>query len=240
MRTRTGPAWTTARRTSRFCGTWHSTSCRRMARRKRCAASFSGPDGTMPISPASLLYSEVQLPCGAMSITSTPGAGTTVTLWLPQGTGGVVQATGEADTGRDALDASAHVLLVDDDDMVREMLAAQLDDLGFHILPAAGGTEAIALLEAGETVDALGSDLSMPGMNGVATIEKARSLRPGLPCFLLTGYVGELRHWRPGTPLPWSASQCRRQPWPRASRLGLRRGDRSAPERPRALRRLIE
>jgi CheY-like chemotaxis protein len=40
-------------------------------------------------------------------------------------------------------------------------------------------------------VDALVSDLSMPEMNGVTTIQKARALRPGLPCFLLTGYVGE-------------------------------------------------
>src|SRR4051795_10270809 len=64
MRTRTGPAWATARRILPSCGTWHSTSCRRMARRKRCAASFSGPDGTMPVSPASVLYSEVQLPWG--------------------------------------------------------------------------------------------------------------------------------------------------------------------------------
>ncbi|MFL5279948.1 MAG: PAS domain S-box protein, partial [Rhodopila sp.] len=51
---------------------------------------------------------------GAMSVTSTPGAGTTVTLWLPQAMGGVAQATGEVDSHRDALDASAHVLLVDD------------------------------------------------------------------------------------------------------------------------------
>ncbi|MFL5256568.1 MAG: response regulator, partial [Rhodopila sp.] len=71
------------------------------------------------------------------------------------------------------------------------MLAAQLEELGFTLLVASGGVEAVALLEAGETVDALVSDLSMPGMNGVTTIEKARSLRPGLPCFLLTGYVGD-------------------------------------------------
>src|SRR3954447_25443259 len=63
MRTRTEPAWATDHRISPSCGTWHSTSCRRMARRRRCAASFSGPDGTTPISPASWLYSEVQLPC---------------------------------------------------------------------------------------------------------------------------------------------------------------------------------
>src|SRR5690349_7223974 len=63
MRTRTGPAWTTARRILPSCATWHSTSCRRMARRRRCAASFSGPDGTTPISPASSPCSEVQLLC---------------------------------------------------------------------------------------------------------------------------------------------------------------------------------
>src|SRR4051794_25085596 len=62
MRTRTEPAWATDHRISPSCGTWHSTSCRRMARRRCCAASFSGPDGTTPISPASWLYSEVQLP----------------------------------------------------------------------------------------------------------------------------------------------------------------------------------
>jgi len=61
--------------------------------------------------------------------------------------------------------------------------------------PSAGRTvieaEALALLRAGEAVDALVSDLSMPEMNGVVTIQSARALRPSLPCFLLTGYVGE-------------------------------------------------
>jgi CheY-like chemotaxis protein len=53
------------------------------------------------------------------------------------------------------------------------------------------GLEAIALIEAGEIVDAMVSDLSMPGINGVTTIRKVRELRPQLPCFLLTGYIGE-------------------------------------------------
>jgi CheY-like chemotaxis protein len=85
----------------------------------------------------------------------------------------------------------ARILLVDDDDLVRETLAAQIEDMGLGALVAASGSEALALMEAGETVDALVSDLSMPEMNGVTTIQKARALRPGLPCFLLTGYVGE-------------------------------------------------
>ncbi|PPQ31069.1 PAS domain S-box protein [Rhodopila globiformis] len=128
---------------------------------------------------------------GAMAIASTPSEGTTVTLRLRQATEGTTPPDGEADSHGDTIDASAHILLVDDDDMIRELLAAQLEDLGFRMLVASRGAEAIALLEAGETVDVLVSDLSMPGMNGVATIEKARTLRPRLPCFLLTGYVGE-------------------------------------------------
>jgi CheY-like chemotaxis protein len=128
---------------------------------------------------------------GAMSIISTPGAGTTVILWLRQAAGPIVPITSNENNGRIALNTSAHILLVDDDDMVRETLAAQLEDFGFNMLVASGGTEAIALLEAGETVDALITDLSMPDMDGVTTIQTARTLRPRLPCFLLTGYVGE-------------------------------------------------
>jgi PAS domain S-box-containing protein len=128
---------------------------------------------------------------GAMSITSTPGAGTTVALWLPQARNEQAPARCDTHGGTTALDGSVRVLLVDDDDMVRETLAAQLEDLGFTILVASGGAEAVALLEAGEAVDAMVSDLSMPDMDGVTTIQKARILSPKLPCFLLTGYVGE-------------------------------------------------
>jgi len=128
---------------------------------------------------------------GAMAIASTPGVGTTITLWLPQAADGHAPASDRAHHHKTALDASARILLVDDDDMVRETLAAQLEDLGFDILVASGGAEAIALLQADEVVDALVSDLSMPQMDGATTIQKARALRPQLPCFLLTGYVGE-------------------------------------------------
>jgi CheY-like chemotaxis protein len=89
------------------------------------------------------------------------------------------------------ISAQSHILLVDDDDLVRETLAAQLGDMGFAVVLAASGTEALALLETGEVVDAMVTDLSMPGMDGITTIHRARALRPELPCFLLTGYVGD-------------------------------------------------
>lgn len=128
---------------------------------------------------------------GTFLITSTPGAGTTVVLWLRQAVVEEASAGSEAHVAPLALVPRARILLVDDDDLVRETLAAQLEDQGFATLVAASGLQALALIETGEPVDAMVSDFSMPGMNGVVTIEKVRALRPLLPCFLLTGYMGE-------------------------------------------------
>ncbi|MFL5253348.1 MAG: PAS domain S-box protein [Rhodopila sp.] len=86
---------------------------------------------------------------GAMSITSAHGEGTTVTLWLRQAMDTTAAAVGQADARNTTLDAPVRILLVDDDDMVRETLAAQLEDLGFGMLVASSGAEAVALLEAG-------------------------------------------------------------------------------------------
>jgi CheY-like chemotaxis protein len=90
-------------------------------------------------------------------------------------------------------------MLVDDDDLVRETLAEQLEDLGFETIMASSGWEAVALIESGAALDALVSDLSMPGMSGMATIQRVRALRRDLPCFLLTGYVGEQAALAAGT-----------------------------------------
>jgi CheY-like chemotaxis protein len=83
------------------------------------------------------------------------------------------------------------VLLVDDQDSVREILAAQLQDAGFDVVLASGGAPAIALLAAGLKVDALISDLSMPQIDGLTVIRSAQQHLPHLPAILLTGYAGD-------------------------------------------------
>ncbi|HZH46726.1 MAG TPA: ATP-binding protein, partial [Roseococcus sp.] len=123
---------------------------------------------------------------GALAIGSAPGQGTTVTLWLPVAAAGAEEAPA-APTPRRA----ARVLVVDDEDLVREVVAQGLEQQGFTVLRAAGGAEALALLRAGDVADALVSDHAMPGMNGQALIEAARRLRPGLPALLLTGNMQE-------------------------------------------------
>jgi PAS domain S-box-containing protein len=127
---------------------------------------------------------------GALKIESELGIGTKVMLWLP--------TSGEASEGAPLMrsapaNAATHrLLLVDDDEPVRQVLAAQLADHGYAVIPVASGAAALALLDAGEAVDALVTDLSMPGMDGVALIRAVQERRPRMPAILLTGYAGDV------------------------------------------------
>jgi len=136
---------------------------------------------------------------GAMTVVSEVGSGTTVSLWLARAMDDAVfNRADETAVGR-GRPGTTRVMLVDDDDLVRETLAEQMEELGFATILASSGQEAIALIESGVALDALVSDLSMPGMSGVATIQRVRALQPELPCFLLTGYVGERAALEAGT-----------------------------------------
>lgn len=126
---------------------------------------------------------------GGLFIDSVVGQGTRIVLWLPQA------STGPALAPAPAPEAAAgprrpRVLLVDDDPIVREVLAASLDDAGYRVTQATSGPEAMAALAAAERTDVIVSDLTMPGMDGVTLIRKAQEQRPDLPAVLLTGYAG--------------------------------------------------
>ena len=82
------------------------------------------------------------------------------------------------------------VLVVDDDEFVREVMAASLEDAGYAVVEADSGAQALTLLRADTRVDVLLSDLTMPGMDGLQLIRAAQEIRPGLPAILLTGYTG--------------------------------------------------
>ena len=158
---------------------------------------------------------------GAMVVTTKLGAGTTIDVWLGQAMDDASLNRIEETAHRPIRTGAARIMVVDDDDLVRETLAEQLEDLGFKTIMASSGSEAVALIQSGVSLDALVSDLSMPGMSGVATIQRVRTLRPGLPCFLLTGYVGERAALEAGARSRWCASRFRAGSWRRGSRRGL-------------------
>jgi PAS domain S-box-containing protein len=131
---------------------------------------------------------------GGMRIESTPGQGTTVMLWFPVAGCGAHPASlsprpPDLSFATAIGDPPIRLLLVDDDATVRETLAEQLEDAGYTVLRARDGEDALSLLDGGKAVDLMLSDLSMPGMDGVALIAAAQRLRPGLPAILLTGFA---------------------------------------------------
>jgi nitrogen-specific signal transduction histidine kinase/CheY-like chemotaxis protein len=135
---------------------------------------------------------------GALAIESSPGEGTLVTLWLPAADparrASAASSRGAANTAlftTDNATMTVRVLVVDDEELVREMLAEHLVDQGFGVTAAASGAEALVLLDAGAAADVLLTDLSMPGMDGLSVIREAQARRPGLPAVLLTGYAGD-------------------------------------------------
>jgi CheY-like chemotaxis protein len=127
---------------------------------------------------------------GGLTISSIVGQGTTVTLWLPAASSAALP--GPRDQRAQAAGSDApRILLVDDELLVRQVLAAQLVDNGYDVVQADGGATALAVLEAEQKLDLIISDLSMPGMDGAALIREAQRRRPALPAILLTGYAGD-------------------------------------------------
>ncbi|WP_237213369.1 PAS domain S-box protein [Falsiroseomonas oryziterrae] len=125
---------------------------------------------------------------GALLVESEVGRGTRVSLWFPVAE--LAPASDRAGAPRELdADRTHRILLVDDETLVREITAEGLERAGFCVLAADGSAAAVELLEQGEAVDALVSDLSMPGMDGVTLIREAQRRRPGLPAILLTGFA---------------------------------------------------
>ncbi|WDY60141.1 response regulator [Pseudomonas sp. PSKL.D1] len=82
-----------------------------------------------------------------------------------------------------------HVLLVEDDYPVRQLLTQALQDYGFICQSVGSAAEALQLLQSSQPIDLLVSDVGLPGMNGRQLAEIARKLKPHLPVLFITGYA---------------------------------------------------
>lgn len=84
------------------------------------------------------------------------------------------------------------VLVVDDEPVVRDVTCSMLRSAGYGVQAAAGGGEAIAILESGDaSIDLVLLDLTMPGMDGWQTLEALRQIRPELLVVFSTGHVDD-------------------------------------------------
>ena len=78
------------------------------------------------------------------------------------------------------------ILVVDDEETIREIVTSMLGGARFHTRQAASGAEALAILESGEEFDLVLSDLMMAGMDGIAFLERAKERYPDMPIVMVT------------------------------------------------------
>jgi len=135
-----------------------------------------------------MVYGFVKQSEGAVQIESALGHGTKVRLYLPRTTLSVL-AKSAGQRPVPTPDRPATVLIVEDEEGVRQVVAEALQEFGYRILLASDAHAAVSVLER-DPVDLLLSDIVMPGgMSGLELADKARQLQRGLPVLLTTGFA---------------------------------------------------
>jgi PAS domain S-box-containing protein len=128
---------------------------------------------------------------GALIIESRPGAGTSVTIWLPVSS---AEARAAAPVVAEAAVIAAaarrlRVLVVDDDVLVAMNTTAMLEDLGHEAIEVHSAGQALAALTASDDFDLMITDQAMPQMTGLQLIDEVRARWPAVRTILATGYA---------------------------------------------------
>ena len=140
----------------------------------------------------STVYGIVAQSGGDIAVESAPGRGTTMRVFLPR----VEQVRAERPAAM-APQAMAYgsetLLLVEDEDFVRELVREFLQSAGYTVVEARSAEEALALAAADQLppVDLLVTDVVLPGINGAKLAEKLRSIMPGVEALYISGYPGD-------------------------------------------------
>ena len=127
---------------------------------------------------------------GAIQVESAIGQGTTFTLYLPLASAPVPELS-PPDRASGAYSVAARVLVVDDEDLVREVAARSLEQAGFRVQRARNGREALQILETAPRFDLVVSDVVMPVMGGRELGQRLGAIMPDLPIIWMSGHPRE-------------------------------------------------
>jgi len=138
----------------------------------------------------SMVYGFVRQSGGQVQVESHVGQGTTMRIYLPRFAGAFAEDAGDAvDAAAPAGDGET-VLLIEDEEIVREVIRELLIEGGYRVLVAGDGPAGLHLLQSDERIDLLLTDVGLPGgMNGRQVADAGRVERPGLKVLFITGYA---------------------------------------------------
>lgn len=139
-----------------------------------------------------MVYGVVRRHEGSIDVKSEEGKGSTFTIFLPVGTPavGVQKENGKTEMPAEKLSKKISVLVVDDEELVRDVLQEYLRGDGHQVVAAKGGAEALAYFKK-KKFDLVITDRAMPEMNGDQLTEAIKKISPHTPVVMLTGF-GEL------------------------------------------------
>jgi len=142
----------------------------------------------------SMVYGFVKQSNGHVSIYSELGLGTTVRIYLPHVGARGQQLTDQNVAGEKSVPRGHETILVaEDDPFVRSSVILRIESLGYSVVAAVNGNDALLKLRANPDIDMLFTDIVMPGgMSGWELGDLARQIRPGLPVVYSSGYALEM------------------------------------------------
>lgn len=145
----------------------------------------------------SMVYGFAKQSGGCVSVSSAVDCGTTIKLFLPRLKGAMAKEETRPDTA-EFTSGSERILIVEDEADVREIPVAVLEKLGYEVIQARNGREAIACLENDPAIDLLFTDVVLPGgLSGVDIAREALRLNPSAKVLYTSGYPDE--HFPPDT-----------------------------------------
>jgi len=135
------------------------------------------------------VYGIVKQSNGYISVESSPGKGSSFQIYLPRDEGQPAAEEQKTDLAEN-LRGSESILLAEDSESLRKLAQSNLESVGFHVLSASSGEEALEVaVRHGSTFDLLLTDVVMPGMNGRLLAEQLLPRQPGMKVLYMSGYT---------------------------------------------------
>jgi PAS domain S-box-containing protein len=140
----------------------------------------------------SIVYGIVKQHGGSVLVSSEPGEGTTFNIYLP-----IIQGSAVKDESKVSVPlagGSETLLIAEDEEIVKVLLQKTLERVGYKVITAGDGEEAVALFKEHNDISLVLSDVVMPKKNGKEILEEIRRIKPEIKVVFISGYTADIVH----------------------------------------------